>query len=1291
MTEPFLYIYQYFAGHRKIFFTVFIGLFLITGFFALKLKPEEDISKILPKDRQSKKMNDVLQNTRFADKLVVMISLNDSNHIAPDTLTAFSDSFSSRLLSSYPSLIHELQNRVNDSLFPALIQLVTDHLPVFLEPADYKAIDSLQNVQLVKEKLSADLHTLSSPAGFAMKSFITRDPLAIGAAAFKKIRLLQYDDNFDLYDGHVISKGNRYMLLFISPAFGPENTGKNIRLLKGIDELIADLRQHDFPGVHADYFGGVAVAAGNAAQLKKDSIVTLCITSLFLLVFIGWYFKKKRAPVLILLPVLLGALFSLSTVYFIKGSISVIALGAGSIVLGIAINYSLHIYNHFRYQQDMRTVIKDLAFPLTIGGLTSIGGFLCLLFVQSEILKDLGLFAAFSLIGASLSSLIFLPQLISKPPSGNASSDYADRGRWIQRIATYHPENNKWLVVIIFILTIFFSFFIKRVGFDQDVMHMNYMPRKLKEAENTLNQLNAYSLRSVFVITDGKNLNEALKKQASVNKKIEILQEKNIVKKYSGIFNILISDSLQKKRIADWNQYWSANKKNILLHNLIQAGGSLGFNPAAFDPFIHTLTTDFQPLNATQTDILRNGFANDYIITKPNQVSLVSLLKVEPDDKKFIYKTFATDPAITVIDKQYLTTKLIGMVSSDFSQIGWMVSILVFLVLLITYGRIELTLVAFIPMIIAFVWILGIMGLAGIQFNIVNIILSALIFGLGDDYSLFIMDGLLQEYKTGKKNLSSYKSSIVLSAITTLAGLGVLIFAKHPALRSIALISITGILSVVLIAQVLIPFFFNFLIRHRVSRNFYPWTFFGLLKSIFSLTYFAVGSIFVTLIGYILVKWNPFAKSRTRLLYHRILSAYTWSVIYIMGNVKKKIINPTGENFSVPSVMIANHQSFLDILVMTMLHPKVILLTNHWVWNSQIFGKLVRIAGYYPVANGIENSIDYLETQVKAGFSIAVFPEGTRSPDEQMKRFHKGAFFIAEKLALDILPVIIQGTGYTMTKGDFLLKDGFISIEYLPRIKATDHSYGITYTERARTIGKYFRQEYARLKSACETPGFFREKLFYNYIYKGPVLEWYTRFKVRLEKDYQLFHDLLPKQGRILDIGCGYGLMSYMLQFSAPGRDVTGFDYDEDKIAVANYNFSRNERIRFVEKDISTMEILPADAIILSDSLHYLLPVEQNQLMQQCMRALQPGGILLIRDADMDLKQRHRGTRLTEFFSTRFFIFNKAKNHLHFVSGKSIRAIAERNQMVCRSVDHTKYTSNLLFIIHHRGSVYEKI
>jgi 1-acyl-sn-glycerol-3-phosphate acyltransferase len=497
---------------------------------------------------------------------------------------------------------------------------------------------------------------------------------------------------------------------------------------------------------------------------------------------------------------------------------------------------------------------------------------------------------------------------------------------------------------------------------------------------------------------------------------------------------------------------------------------------------------------------------------------------------------------------------------------------------------------------------------------------------------------------------------------------------------------------VVLIAQVLIPFFFDFLIRNRIQKGHYPWTASGLFKSVFSLSYFALGSWIVTVFGFILVKWNPFSGPGARYLYHRILSAYTWSVIYIMGNVQKKIINPQQEDFSKPAVVIANHQSFLDILIVTMLHPKLVLLTNNWVWNSPFFGRLVRMAGYYPVARGIESSIEYLREQVKAGYSIAVFPEGTRSPDEHIRRFHKGAFFIAEKLGLDLLPLLIHGTGYTMSKGDFLLKDGYISVRYLPRIKTGDLYFGVDYTERAKFLGRYYRQQYAKLKEESEQPRFFRERLIYNYMYKGPVLEWYLRVKIRLENDYQLFHDLIPRQGLVLDIGCGYGFMSYMLQFAAPGRDIVGYDYDEEKIAVASHCFSRNENIHFLKVDINHVHPGQADAIILSDVLHYLQPDQQESLIQKCMDAIRPAGVLLIREGDRDLKKRHKSTRLTEFFSTRFFAFNKTAGHpLNYLSGKTIQDLALRHNMDCKTLDTSDNTSNLLFVITHPVKSYEKV
>ena len=140
-------------------------------------------------------------------------------------------------------------------------------------------------------------------------------------------------------------------------------------------------------------------------------------------------------------------------------------------------------------------------------------------------------------------------------------------------------------------------------------------------------------------------------------------------------------------------------------------------------------------------------------------------------------------------------------------------------------------------------------------------------------------------------------------------------------------------------------------------------------------------------------------------------------------------------------------------------------------------------------------------------------------------------------------------------KGDLLLKDGTTTVHFLPRISPGDKSFGNGYSERGKNISRYFKNQYEQIKSKIEQPAYFKEQLIRNYLYKGPVLEWYMRVKLRLENNYEQFHELLPKEGKLLDIGCGYGFMSYMLQFAGPKREITGLDYDEEKIATANQLF----------------------------------------------------------------------------------------------------------------------------------------
>ncbi|ANH79665.1 glycerol acyltransferase [Niabella ginsenosidivorans] len=1276
MQQFFISIYDFLRPRKPLLYSLFFVTLALFLLFASRIKFVEDVYAIIPKDQKTEKLTQVFGNSKFADKLAIMVSLKDTGRTAADSLVSYTDELADALQQRAKPYIKNIRYKVEDDFTMELFQTIQEHLPVFLSEKDYAKIDTFRQPEVLKATLANDIKLLSSPSGFAINDVIRNDPSGISFLALKKLQQLQFDDNFELYDNHIITKDNKTMLLFITPVYAAGNTGMNKRFFDILDHTFDSLRLLH-PQIQPYYFGGAVVSEGNAIQLRKDTLFTQGITIVFLVLFIAFYFKKKRAPVLILVPVVYGAAFSLALIYLIKGSISVIALGTGSIVLGIVINYSLHVFNHYRHTGNVRQVIRDLSFPLTIGSFTTIAGFLSLQYATSDMLKDLGLFAGLSLVGAVICSLVFLPHFL-----GRSAQSPAGHHSWLDKLAGVRPETNKWLVALIFVLTIVFLFYMKKVQFEPDMTQLNYMSKELKQAEAKLNSISGSSLKSVYLVAEGNSLENALSRSEQLQNTIDSFKATGQVNSSAGVASLLLSDSLQKKRIDRWNAYWTTEKKQQLLSDIKAQGVATGFKANAFAGFEQLLNTDFTPVNKEQLQDIRNTYLDDYITEQPGHASVVTLLKVPEQQKQIVINTLEKADNAVVLDRQYLTNRLTGMVNDDFNRIAWIVSILVAVVLFLTFGRIELMLMAFIPMLISWVWILGIMAIAGIKFNIVNIIVSTLIFGLGDDYSLFVMDGLLSEYKTGKKLLSSYKSSILLSAITTIAGLGVLGFAKHPALRSISFISVTGILCVVLMSQILIPFLFNLFIKSRIKRKFHPWTLWSWHRSSFSFVYFASTSLLLTLVGFFLVKLNPFNKEKGKYIYHVLLSKFCMSVLYIMGNFRKKINNPAHETFKTPAVVIANHQSFLDILKMAMLNPRLILLTNRWVWKSPVFGWAIRMADFYPVANGIENSVPLLKTLTDKGYSIVVFPEGTRSARPPIKRFHKGAFYLAEKLHLDIVPVLLHGLGYTMTKGDYLLKNGPITAQYLPRIKADDLSWGSSYQERTRSVSKYFREQHTQLTKELEQPKYFKEHLFFNYIYKGPVLEWYLKIKLRLENYYQPFHKVMPLEGSILDLGCGYGFMSYILYWSSQEkRRITGVDYDEGKIDTANHCFSKTDDIHFIHADISRFSFESYNGIIISDVLHYLQPEQQVAVIEKAIQSLLPGGVLVIRDGDKDLKAKHKGTRLTEFFSTKIFSFNKTVNELHFLSGKMIKELAIKHGLSFERVDNTKYTSNVIWVL----------
>ena len=165
-----------------------------------------------------------------------------------------------------------------------------------------------------------------------------------------------------------------------------------------------------------------------------------------------------------------------------------------------------------------------------------------------------------------------------------------------------------------------------------------------------------------------------------------------------------------------------------------------------------------------------------------------------------------------------------------------------------------------------------------------------------------------------------------------------------------------------------------------------------------------------------------------------------------------------GETFDRPAVIICNHQSHLDLMLMLSQTPKMIVLTNDWVWNSPFFGKVLQNAEYYPVSMGIDSMLPKLKDLVERGCSIAVYPEGTRSKDCRIGRFHKGAFHIASALKLDILPFVEYGAGQVLPKGGKYLRRGDIRLQINKRIPYEEYTQYGTSQEIASRFRKYYRE-----------------------------------------------------------------------------------------------------------------------------------------------------------------------------------------------------------------------------------------
>ncbi len=139
-------------------------------------------------------------------------------------------------------------------------------------------------------------------------------------------------------------------------------------------------------------------------------------------------------------------------------------------------------------------------------------------------------------------------------------------------------------------------------------------------------------------------------------------------------------------------------------------------------------------------------------------------------------------------------------------------------------------------------------------------------------------------------------------------------------------------------------------------------------------------------------------------------------------------------------IFVANHQSYFDIFALSGFVP----VQLRWVAKESLFklpfvGWSMWAAGYIPVDrdNKKKAYLAFMATveKLKAGCSVVIFPEGTRSPDGNIKEFKKGSHLLSLRSGVPMVPVTLTGTGTIIKKGSGVVHPGKVDIYISPEVE----------------------------------------------------------------------------------------------------------------------------------------------------------------------------------------------------------------------------------------------------------------
>ena len=823
MHRVFVPIYRFFRSHKALLYVLLALSTLVFVFFGTKLRYEEDVAKLLP--RSSVESELAFSDIGLKDKIFIQITSADAETpLDTWTLSDYIDEFTDALeqRDSTGKYIRSILRSLDAETALGAMDYGFEHLPSLIDTGFYEAFAAALEPAALDAQMARNLELIESDMTGETTRLVCTDPFALRDIFLARLMPEGAMDgsvgDYTIENSHFFCPDRTVALAFLSPSFQQTDSGTSTKFAR-----ILNQERKAFEAAHPDariYFHGAPLGAvSNAGTIKQDLVWTVGISLLVILTILLLAFHRLRFIAHLLLPVVYGTFFALACVYWIKGYMSLMALGIGAIILGVALSYCLHVLIHYYYVEDVEQMLQEESTPVVLGCLTTIGAFLGLLFTESDLLRDFGLFATFALIGSTFYALVFLPHFLQKE---DVNYKKYKGFHLIDRINGLPWDRNPWILGAMVALLAVGIVFSPKVGFDSDLRNLNYVDIPLDESQRLYSEKNESGHMNLYFAAYDNDFDKALEYDKLLGARLDSLQRTGLVKRYSSIVSLLFqTEQEQTLRIDAWKKFWTPQRIEKARRDLSAAARRQKLDPSLFEPFFALVEADYLPGNLYEAGLIPDALLSSFIEKQDSgRWMIFSTVAFAPEDMDTVTDALVSGPQTVVLEPFYYCRDMVQIVHDDFQKTLLISSLFVLLVLLISFRNLWVSLVAFFPMFLSWYALQGFMALFGLEFNLINIVIATFVFGIGVDYSIFVMEGLLQEARTGEKTrLEYHKVAIFFSALILIIVVGSLVFARHPAISSTGRITLIGMVFTILMTYSLEPFVFRKLLKTKWFRR----------------------------------------------------------------------------------------------------------------------------------------------------------------------------------------------------------------------------------------------------------------------------------------------------------------------------------------------------------------------------------------------------------------------------------------------------------------------------------------